>query len=150
MKWTRQRCQQACSTLVTAALIPSWASEITSLTPRSPRRASLRRNAVQNVSASEGRCPCRDLAPPVAVDADRDDHGDRDDAAVLAHLHVGGIFLETPNGRADPAQSGPRASQQRTSAPRTFRIRILVFRELNSLLGSDNGVVQLLARFLQP
>jgi carbamoyltransferase len=30
------------------------ASEITSLTPRSPRRASLRRNSVQNVSASEG------------------------------------------------------------------------------------------------
>jgi hypothetical protein len=33
---------------------PSCASETTSLTPRRPRRASLRRNAVQNVSASEG------------------------------------------------------------------------------------------------
>src|SRR5215204_5058962 len=54
MKWTRQRCQVAWSTLLTAALMPSWASEITSLTPRKPRRASLRRNAVQNVSASEG------------------------------------------------------------------------------------------------
>ena len=34
--------------------MPSWASEMTSLTPRRPRRASLRRKAVQKVSASEG------------------------------------------------------------------------------------------------
>jgi hypothetical protein len=47
MKRTRQRCQVAFSTLATAALMPSWASEITSLTPRKPRLASLRRNAVQ-------------------------------------------------------------------------------------------------------
>jgi hypothetical protein len=51
LKWTRQRCQEACSTLATAALMPSWASEITSLTPRRPRRASLRRNSVQNASS---------------------------------------------------------------------------------------------------
>ena len=31
------------------------------------------------------------LAPAVGVDADRDDHRDRDDAPVLAHLHVGGV-----------------------------------------------------------
>lgn len=36
------------------ALMPSRVSETTSLTPRRPRRASLRRNAVQNVSASDG------------------------------------------------------------------------------------------------
>src|ERR1700748_2173716 len=36
------------------ALMPSWASETTSLTPRRPRRLSLRRNSVQKVSASEG------------------------------------------------------------------------------------------------
>jgi hypothetical protein len=35
-------------------MIPSYASEITSLTLRRPRRASLRKNALQNVSASEG------------------------------------------------------------------------------------------------
>ncbi len=29
------------------------------------------------------------LAPPVGIDADRDDHGDRDDAVVAAHLHIG-------------------------------------------------------------
>ena len=54
MKCTRQRCQVALSTLATAALMPSWASETTSLTPRRPRRVSLRRNSVQKVSASEG------------------------------------------------------------------------------------------------
>ena len=49
-----QRCQVAVSTFETAALMPSWLSETTSLTPRRPRRASLRRKAVQKVSASEG------------------------------------------------------------------------------------------------
>jgi hypothetical protein len=44
----------ACITLETAALMPSWASEITSLTPRSPRRARDRRKSVQKVSASDG------------------------------------------------------------------------------------------------
>jgi hypothetical protein len=31
------------------------------------------------------------FAPPIAVDANRNDHGDRDNVAVLAHLHVGGV-----------------------------------------------------------
>src|ERR1700730_8502850 len=54
MKCTRQRCHAACRTLLTALLMPSCASEMTSLTPRRPRRASVRKNAVQNVSASDG------------------------------------------------------------------------------------------------
>ena len=33
----------------------------------------------------------QDFAPAVAVDADGDDDGDRDDAAGLANLHVGGV-----------------------------------------------------------
>ena len=37
----------------TAALMPSWASEITRLTPARPRRLSLRRKSTQKVSASE-------------------------------------------------------------------------------------------------
>jgi hypothetical protein len=53
MKWTRQRCQEACSTLATAFFSPTCASEITSFTPLKPRRASERRKSVQNVSASE-------------------------------------------------------------------------------------------------
>src|SRR6185437_1186775 len=31
------------------------------------------------------------LAPAVTVDANRDDHRDRYDAAILAHLHIGGV-----------------------------------------------------------
>ena len=53
MKRTRQRCQVQESTLETAALIPSWAPEMTSLTPRRPRRDSLLRNSIQKVAASE-------------------------------------------------------------------------------------------------
>jgi hypothetical protein len=90
----------ALSTFATATLRPSCASEITSLTPRSPRRASLRKKAVQNVSASEGAdIEPENLAPAVAVDPDRDDHGNRDAATLLAHLHI---------GRIDP-QVGPVA-----------------------------------------
>ena len=54
MECTRQRCQVAFRTLATAALIPSWLSLMTSLTPRRPRRMRLRRNSVQNGSASLG------------------------------------------------------------------------------------------------
>ena len=53
MKCTRERCQLALITLATAAFNLSWASEITSFTPRSPRRVSERRNSVQKGSASE-------------------------------------------------------------------------------------------------
>src|SRR4051794_8528108 len=90
MKWTRQRCHEACSTLATAALMPSWASEITSLIPRKPRRASLRKNAVQKVSAGSN-IHAENFAAAVAVDADRDDHRHRDDAPALAHLYIGGV-----------------------------------------------------------
>ena len=52
-KGTRQRRHVAFMTLETAALMPRWASEMTSLTPHSPRRVSFRRNPVQDVSAYE-------------------------------------------------------------------------------------------------
>jgi len=42
------------STLATAALIPTWPSEITSFTPRNPRRMSEHRKLVQNGSAFGG------------------------------------------------------------------------------------------------
>ena len=51
---TRQRCQPAPNTRRIAALRPSWASEMTSLTPRSPRRVKLLRKPDQKVSASGG------------------------------------------------------------------------------------------------
>src|SRR6201987_2070184 len=51
---TRQRCQVEPNTRRIAAFSPSWASEITSLIPRKPRRAMLFRKLDQKVSASEG------------------------------------------------------------------------------------------------
>src|SRR4029077_10667667 len=78
--------------LATAALMPSWASEMTSLTPRRPRRLSLRRNSVQKVSASEGPMSMPStLAPTVRIDPDGDDHRHRDDAVVARHLHIGRV-----------------------------------------------------------
>lgn len=53
-KCTRQRCQVALNTLPTAALRPTWASLMTSFTPRRPRRVRRRRKSVQNGSASLG------------------------------------------------------------------------------------------------
>ncbi len=78
---TRHRCNVARSTLVTAALSPSCTSAITSLTPRSPRRVKERRKSGQNVSASDADCYAKDLAPVIAVDADRDGHRNRDGPA---------------------------------------------------------------------
>jgi hypothetical protein len=60
MKWTRQRCQLALSTLRTA----------------------------------------ENFAPAIAIDADRDNHRDRHDAAVLAHLHVHRYGQSPSTGRA--------------------------------------------------
>ena len=75
--------------------MPSCASEMTSSTPFSPRRTSLRRNSVQKVSASEAPMSMPEhLAPAVRGDADGDDHRHRDDPPVLAHLQVGGIDPE--------------------------------------------------------
>ena len=50
---TRHRCQAARSTLVSAALSPSCASEMISLTPRGPCRARECRKSSQKVFASE-------------------------------------------------------------------------------------------------
>ena len=52
-KCTRHLCQVAPRIRVAAAFRPLWSSEITSFTPRSPRRARERRNSVQKVSASD-------------------------------------------------------------------------------------------------
>ena len=79
-------------TLATAALRPSWASETTSFTPRRPRRVSLRRNSVQNGSASEApismpstsRRPSQ-LTPTAMMTATETMR------PPLAHLQVGGV-----------------------------------------------------------
>jgi hypothetical protein len=49
----------------------------------------------------------QDLAPAIGVDAHRDDHRDRDDAAVLANLHIGGVDPEVgPVDLDRPFQEG--------------------------------------------
>ena len=71
--------------------MPSWASEMTSLTPRRPRRARLRRKSIQGLGLGRADRHAEHLAPAVAVDADGDGDRNRDDAAVLADLEVGGV-----------------------------------------------------------
>jgi hypothetical protein len=48
---------------------------------RSPERLTLGRTDIH----------AENLASAIAVDADRNNHRDRDTAAVLAHLHVGSV-----------------------------------------------------------
>ena len=103
----RQRCQVACKILATAALMPSWASKITSLTPRRPRRESLRKDPVQKVSASEGpismpstsRWPSP-LTPTATITA-------TETMRALSHLHVVGVDPQIgPIAFERPAQEG--------------------------------------------
>ena len=89
MKCTRHLCHVVLSTLVIAAFSPSCASETTSLTPRRPRRARLRKNSTQNGSVSLWPIVIPStFAPAVGTDADGDDYRDRDDMVVATDLHV--------------------------------------------------------------
>src|SRR5215471_9950617 len=89
---TRQRCQLAPNTRRIAALSPSCASEMTSFTPRSPRRARLLKKVDQKVSASDGpMCSPTISRRPSLFGRDSDYRGNRDDAAALTLLQVGGI-----------------------------------------------------------
>ena len=83
------------------------------MTPRRPRRASLRKNSVQPFALLRGLgfrradIEAEHFAPSVSVDADRDDDGDRNDAAGLAHLHVGGVEPDIgPIAFERPVQEG--------------------------------------------
>jgi|ERR1700712_358394 len=91
MKWTRHLCQVALKIFVMAASRPSCASEVTSFTPHRPRRAKLRRNSTQNGSASLSHSHSKHFAASVGVDANRDDHRDRDDVMVTPRFDVGRI-----------------------------------------------------------
>src|SRR5206468_1964870 len=89
MKCTRQRCQLALSTLATVALMPSWASETTSLTPRAAAGELAQERRPERLGFGRTNIHAENFTPAVTVDADRDNHRDRHDATVLAHLHVG-------------------------------------------------------------
>jgi hypothetical protein len=65
-------------------------------------RVSIRRNAVQNVSASEERAPMENLAPVV----DCDNHRDRDNAAVSTELHSRRT-IDRPSPSSERGQGPP-------------------------------------------
>jgi hypothetical protein len=89
----------ACSTLAIAAFSPSCASEITSFTPRSPRRASLRKElGPERLGFGGSDFHAEDFASAIVVDADRDHDDYRDDAAGLTHLYISGIDPRTGSG----------------------------------------------------
>ena len=75
--------------------MPSWASEIDQLDAAQAAAGELaQEGGPEGLGLGGADVHAEHLAPAVAVDADRDDHRDRDDAAVLAHLHVGGVDPE--------------------------------------------------------
>jgi len=88
MTWTRQRCQVAVITLATEALMPSCAPEITSLSPRRPRRASVRRNAVGLLAI------CIEIRPANAAMKTMPNKTDRNDARALAHIMRTGWYRQ--------------------------------------------------------
>lgn len=108
MKCTRQRCQVVPSTLAAAAFSPSWASEITSCTPRRPRRVSWRRKSVQNGSASLGpHRQAQRLAATIRVYANRHYCRYRHDPSGLPLLEVGRVDPQVrPVALDRPVQEG--------------------------------------------
>ncbi len=72
-------------------MIASWASETTSLTPLRPRLVSCVEIRPDRLCLGRADFHAQDRAPSVGVEADGDDHGDRDDAATAAHLQIGGV-----------------------------------------------------------
>ena len=78
-------------TFATAALMPTWASDVTSFTPRKPRRVSFRGKPVQKVSASDAPTSRPALPGVRAVDANREDNGGGCDAILLPHFHIGRV-----------------------------------------------------------
>ena len=97
-KGTRQRCLVASSSLDPAALMPSCASKITSLTPRNPRRLGL----------ASAHFHSQNLTASIRVDAHRDDGRDRDNPAPAPELEGGCVDPETgPIAVDGPVFDGP-------------------------------------------
>ena len=71
---TRQRCQVALSTLAIAAFSPSWASEITSLTPRRPRRERAQELGPERFGFTVADGHAEHFAAAVGIDRHSDDH----------------------------------------------------------------------------
>ena len=92
MKWTRQRCQVALQHLGDGGLEPFMGVGDDQLDAAQAAPAQLAQElGPEGLGLRGADLHAEHLAPAVAVDADGDDRGNRDDAAVLADLHVGGV-----------------------------------------------------------
>lgn len=111
----RRRGRVARGTRGMAAFGPSWAGAITSRTPCQPRRAGLRRHAIQTDSALQRpRSAPRHLAPAVAADARRHDAGHSGNGPDPAQLHEGRVDRRGgPPASAPTPRSGGRAWRRR-------------------------------------
>ena len=69
-----------------AAFSPSWASEITSLTPQAAPGEGAQELDPKRLGLAVADRHAQHLAAPVAVDADGNDDGNRDDAVVTRAL----------------------------------------------------------------
>ena len=89
MKLTWPRCQLAQSSLETAALMRSCASEMTSLTPRkAPARELAQEGGPERLGLGWPDIHAEHFAAAIAVDAHRHDHRDRNDPLDLANPQV--------------------------------------------------------------
>lgn len=79
--------------------------------------ASLRRNAIQNVSASDGaNVHAEHFAPAVTFNAHRNDHRQRNDTGSLSPLHVGCIDTEIRTLALEgPVEEGSKRCFQATA-----------------------------------
>jgi len=92
MKWTRQRCQVAHSTLGHGGLEALMGIGDDKLDAAQAAPGQLAQELrPDRLGLRSADLHAQYLAPTVTVDAHGDDDGDRDDAAAAANLQVGGI-----------------------------------------------------------
>ena len=98
--------------------MPSWASEIDQLDAAQAAAGQLAQElGPEGLGLGGADVHAQHFAPAVAVDADGDDDGDRDDAAVLADLHIGGVDPEIgPVALDRPVEEGLHLARR---SPRT-------------------------------
>ena len=111
-----------------AAFSPSWASETTSLTPRRPRLRELAQEVgPEGLGLRRADRQAQHLAPAVAVDADRDDHRDRDDVTVAARLHIGRVQPDIgPLALQRPVEEGRDLAVDLAAQPATWLLEMPV------------------------
>jgi hypothetical protein len=139
MKGTRHLCQVAVKIFKTADLMPSWASEIISLRPSKARRPSIRSLKRTGPRGPGGQATPGELAenvgpeglglrsadrhaehfvPAVGVDANGDDHGDRDPEVPKAASRLGVGRCGRSGGPSHRShRSRDRASRRQSDGP---------------------------------